>query len=260
MVQQQAPESNSASKQADSGPDARAWAVGFFFGDGARAGATIGALLLVVAVVTLVVILFQGGGSTRVVAPGRAATDWTPPSPPAAIESEGELREYILSRLFWLSEPTIYEDSIHVAFEEPEDSGMPKLAVVDEQGDAVAYSVPELLSEGAHLAGERVYVVGRLVSSVASPVHAGVPWTISSVNDAELSGPHNTGRVSALDLGGASSVGAIVYFRAVVAATGATAGLRPATYIIGLEPPKEAPVLGEVGDPNVAAFIRQLAH
>jgi hypothetical protein len=237
------------------------------FKDGTRTLVTLTALLVIVAIVTLAVLLVQSGSETRIVVRGQSATGvtgqsttgWVPPTQPEHIESEAELQQYVLSRSIWQSKPLLYAASIRFAFTEPEDSGAPKVAVVDEQGNAKAYSVAQLLAEGSHLAGEQIYVVGRVMSSVASTAHTDVPWTVSPVADDEISGPHNVGRIYALALGPPSSEGEVVYFRAVVAAVGAASGPRPATYIIGLETPRRAEAFSEPGT-NIEGLVKKLGH
>jgi hypothetical protein len=59
---------------------------------------------------------------------------------------------------------------LDLAINDQFDNGNPQIEV--DNGEAVAYSVSKLIIDGANGEGEPFYVVGRVVSSVASPVMA----------------------------------------------------------------------------------------
>jgi hypothetical protein len=225
-----------------------------------RTVATGTGVLVVIAAITLVAIFSSGGdSSTRAIVVGGGRT-WTPPAAPGAIESEDELRQYVLSRPFWASKPTVYGDSLKLAFEGQASGGGPTLAAVDERGNVEAYSADELISKGPELAGKPIYVVARISSSVTSPVHPDVPFTIASLKDDAFIGPRNSGRFSGVVTGSvsSSSPGDVVFFRAVVGAVGDATATEPTTYVIGLEDPKSISL--EEPPRPILELARQFAH
>ena len=239
----------------------------FLFGSGTRTGVTATAIVGLIGVaVTIIIATSTSGGVPEIVTSGKTEIvtsrtgTTTPPPAPTGIASAADLRKYVLSRSMWQTTPTTFSDSLGIAFNQQYVSGGPALAAVD-NGEASAYSVPELISDGASLTGEPIYVVGRVVSSVQSPVGTD-DWTTEAALDIVLSGPSGPDRVYALASSGYSAVqaGDVVFFRAVVAAVGTAIGGRPTAYVISLEDPESTATFGATHTDTVAGLARQFGR
>ncbi len=206
----------------------------FFFGTGTRIGVTATIATSLLGIVVAVVLSETPSSVVNETVSGNPASVTAPPS---SIQSASDLHQYVLSRPIWQTTPTTFSGSLDIAFEQQGDQGGPTVAAV-ESGAAVAYSVSELNSKGASLAGEPLYIVGRVISDIASPLNTS-QWNAESEVDIVLAGPRGPDRVYALAGSGITQVqtGDVVYFRAVVAAVGTTTGGRPATYLIALDDP-----------------------
>lgn len=223
---------------------------------GPRLGLTAAVLagVLTVTVAVLIVARMPGGGARTASASGRAA------GAPSDIASVTELRRYVLSRSLWHRTPRTFPASLQIAFGQQFVTGSPTLAAVD-GGAASAYSVSELIGDGASLAGEPIYVVGRVVSRTSSLVGTD-GWTREGALDVVLAGPSGPDRVHGLISYGyaAPAVGTVVFFRAVVAAVGTTAGGRSTTYVIGLEDPAPTTAFGPTHTDTVTSLARQFGR
>ena len=164
----------------------------FLFGDVTRTTATVSVLVLIVAVITLIVTLSPGETSHPHSAPA-----WTALAAPEGIDSEADIAQYVLSRAFWTAKPSVYGKSLAIAFRRQIDETGPSHAKATSNGEPKAYSAGELTAEGAHLAGQAIYVVGRLTFRTESPTPAGT-WSAGSLTDIELSAPHSDRRVYGL--------------------------------------------------------------
>jgi hypothetical protein len=234
----------------------------FFAGRGTRVGvaATVLVGLLGVAVALLVSSHTSPGaratatsGTGALIAPASSA-------PPGGIGSAADLGQYVLSRPIWQAPPSVLPDSLDIAFDDQAVS-LGYTPVADNGGEPIAYSVPELVTIGASLAGEPVYVVGRIVSAVKSPVGTG-GWTASPAEDIVLEGPGGGDRVYGLAsaLGASAITGEIVFFPAVVAAVGELAGGRPTAYVISLDDPVPTSSFGATGGDTVLSLARRFGR
>jgi hypothetical protein len=210
--------------------------------------------VLTIAVAGLIVARMPGSGARIAHGSGPAA------GAPSDIASAADLRRYVLSRPLWRTTPTTFPGSLQIAFRQQFVSGSPTLAAVD-GGAASAYSVAELIGDGASLAGEPIYVVGRVASRTSSPVGTD-GWNREGALDVVLAGPSGPDRVRGLISYGyaAPPVGAVVFFRAVVAAVGTTAGGRSTTYVIGLEDPEPTTAFGPTHTDTVTGLARQFGR
>ena len=223
---------------------------------GARVGlaAAVIAGVLTVALAALIVARMPGGGVRAASESGRTA------GAPSDIASVADLRRYVVSRSLWRGTPTTFPGSLQIAFGQQFVTGSPTLAAVD-GGAASAYSVSELIGDGASLAGEPIYVVGRVASRTSSPVGTD-GWTREGALDVELAGPSGPDRVHGLISYGyaAPAVGTVVFFRAVVAAVGTTTGGRSTTYVISLEDPAPTTAFGPTHTDTVTSLARQFGR
>lgn len=223
---------------------------------GPRVGlaAAVIAGMLTVAVAVLIAARMPGSAARITTASGPAAGH------PSDIASAADLRRYVLSRGLWRTAPTTFPGSLQVAFAQQFVTGSPTLAAVD-GGAASAYSVSELVGDGASLAGEPIYVVGRVVSRTSSLVGTD-GWTREGALDIALAGPSGPDRVQGLISYGyaAPAVGTVVFFRAVVAAVGMTAGGRSTPYVISLEDPAPTTAFGPTHTDTVTSLARQFGR
>ncbi len=222
---------------------------------GVRLGLAAAAIVAVLTVATaLVVARLPGSGPRPASAAGRPATA------PSDIASTADLRRYVLSRSLWHRTPRTFPASLGIAFGQQFVTGSPTLAAVD-GGAASAYSVSELIGDGASLAGEPIYVVGRVVARSSSPVGTD-GWTREGALDVVLAGPNGPDRVHGLISYGyaAPPVGTVVFFRAVVAAVGTTTAGHSTTYVIGLEDPAPTSAFGPTHTDTVTSLARQFGH
>ncbi len=208
--------------------------VDFFFGTGTRIGVTVTIATSLVGTAIAIVLAENSSPTVHEIVPGTPASL---AAPPRSIESPSDLQQYVLSNPIWQTKPTIFSNSLNLAFNQQGDQGGHAVAAVH-SGSAVAYSVSQVTSEGASLTGEPIYVVGRVASDVASPVNTSL-WNAEAEVDIVLRGPKGPEHAYALSGSSISKVhdGDVVYFRAVVAAIGTTTGNRPTTYLIGLDDP-----------------------
>ena len=223
---------------------------------GLRVGLTAAVIAgaLTVAVAVLIVARLAGGGAQTTTASGPAA------GAPSDIASAADLRRYVLSRSLWRTTPTTFADSLQIAFRQQFVTGSPTLAAVD-GGAASAYSVSELIGDGASLADEPIYVVGRVASRASSQVGTD-GWTREGALDVVLAGPSGPDRVHGLISYGyaAPAVGTVVFFRAVVAAIGTTVGGRSTTYVVSLEDPAPTTAFGPTHTDTVTSLARQFGR
>jgi len=222
---------------------------------GRRLGLTAAVIggMLMVAVAALIVARMPGSGARTATAAGRAGA-------PSDIASTADLRRYVLSRLLWRSTPRTFPASLQIAFGQQFVTGSPTLAAVD-GGAASAYSVSELVGDGASLAGEPIYVVGRVVARTSSLVGTD-GWTREGALDVVLAGPSGPDRVHGLISYGyaAPPVGTVVFFRAVVAAVGTTTPGRSTTYVISLEDPAPTTAFGPTHTDTVTSLAGQFGR
>jgi hypothetical protein len=232
----------------------------FFFGTPVRIGFTTSGIFCLIGIVAAIIIAGSSSGVPVISRAGGTAIVTVPPASPTApnaIRSAADLRQYILSRPIWKTAPTTFADSINIAFNRGPAADTIQLA----SGVPVAYSVSKLISDGASLANQPVeptYIVGRVVSSIQSPV-ATDGWNSETVNDIVLSGAHGPDRVYAL-VTGVPQVGDVVYFPGVVAAVGTTEGGSATTYVIGLDDPQPTSEYGLTTSDTVAGLAKQFGQ
>lgn len=226
-----------------------------FFGSSTRISVTATAIAGVIGIAVTIFIAANGSSGVRGVTSGKGASP--APAAPTSIASADDLRKYILSRPIWQTTPTTFSDSLEMAFnDQAVELGYPRVEV--NGGDPIADSISQLVSDGAHLEGEPIFVIGRVVSSVESPVNT-YGWTSGSAFDTVLMGPSGRGSVYALTTAG-DNVGEVVFFPAVVAAVGSLTGGSPASYVISLGDPMPTASLGAAGTDTIRGLARRFGR
>jgi hypothetical protein len=179
-----------------------------------------------------------------------------PPAAPSVIDTAHELRAYVLSRSFWKIQPTVFGASLRLAVNPPVDSDY-NLLLPSDGGVVDAYSVSDLISQGATMDAESFLAVGRVEKATASPVSfdQGVGGMLQPT-DAELTNAHGGSVIYALFDGGTVSNGDVVYFPAVVAAVGVTNNGNTTAYVVGLD----SPALTSTYGPSLGESVPQVAR
>lgn len=218
----------------------------FLFAGPARATVTLALVAIIVAIAIPVIPLLSSGG---------AETTWTRPQAPAEIRTERDLAQYVLSRTLWKAKPTVYPNSLRIAFHNQSTARGRDHAAQISEGEPHAFSAGELTAEGRQFPGQVVYVVGRLKYRTESPTPSGALST-TPMTDIELSSPFSDRRVYGLAPQAVGvHTGEIAFARVVVAAVGTGPSDHTITYVIALEGLNRA---SEIGQSHTLKHLRGL--
>ena len=210
------------------------------------AGLGLTVVAIVVAILAAAGVFSSGSGQRPVVINSSrggesvAPLAYVPQSPPSAIDGPADIKAYALSRSFWASKPTVFDDALSVAFNDQFDNGVPQLEV-----DPLSYApdvetLTDLANSAPSVEGQPVLTVGRVEAAVESTVNT-LGFGIQSPHDVRLVSA--TGRDSIYALTDASTdlrVGAVVYLPVVVVATGQARNGSQTSYVVGLNSPSSA--------------------
>jgi hypothetical protein len=159
------------------------------------------------------------------------------PQAPSAINSASDIAAYAKSRAFWGSSPAILTDSLGTAYNPPMD-GNGDLLMPAQFGTIDAYGPADIISQDPGTIGSTpFYAVGRVENAIDSPVQG---WTtlIDQMRDVQLGGPHGRPVVYALVDLGSTSPGDVIFFPAVIVASGGTKAGQATAYLVGLDKAK----------------------
>jgi hypothetical protein len=197
-------------------------------------------------------IFSPGSSSPRVVvaSPGASATAaGASTATPSEISSSSSLRRYVLSRDFWGRTPTVFNDSLNTAFQQ---EGSNNINLGGEDGVIDAFSTADLIPQAPHYQGTPLLVVGKIEDAISSPVSWDYSYDsgssgMSDPTDVQILGPHGRAKAYALIDGNEDSTSLnnkVVFFPAVLVATGETSNGNQTIYLVGLNAPDDVSFYG----------------